>query len=145
MHTCVRLALKSVTCPGPLCDCVRWRRKLSPSRRVRNHDPLPQRDRRQRRRRHPGGRQPRQSISYCRLLQGGKTYWSVHLSHDQGESLRFKCCREDDAIAARHFMLALFSFQVSRCCGLKITSSGFVVTLAKNNHHVLVLDTLYVC
>ncbi len=42
-------------------------------------------------------------------------------------------------------MLALFSFQVSRCCGLKITSSGFVVTLAKNNHHVLVLDTLYVC
>jgi len=34
--------------------------------------------------------------------------------------------------------------QVSRCCGLKITSEGYVVTLAKNNHHVLVLNTLYV-
>lgn len=34
--------------------------------------------------------------------------------------------------------------KVSRCCGLKITSEGFVVTLAKNNHHVLVLNTLYV-
>ena len=33
--------------------------------------------------------------------------------------------------------------KVSRCCGLKITSEGFVVTLAKNNHHVLVLGTLY--
>ncbi len=34
--------------------------------------------------------------------------------------------------------------KVSRCCGLKITSEGYIVTLAKNNHHVLVLDTLYV-
>lgn len=34
--------------------------------------------------------------------------------------------------------------KVSRCCGLKITSEGFIVTLAKNNHHVLVLDTIYV-
>lgn len=34
--------------------------------------------------------------------------------------------------------------KVSRCCGLKITNQGFVVTLAKNNHHVLVLNTLYV-
>ncbi|XP_054731151.1 brain tumor protein isoform X1 [Anastrepha obliqua] len=34
--------------------------------------------------------------------------------------------------------------KVSRCCGLKITSEGYVVTLAKNNHHVLVLNTLYV-
>jgi len=34
--------------------------------------------------------------------------------------------------------------KVSRCCGLKITSEGHVVTLAKNNHHVLVLNTLYV-
>uniref|UniRef100_A0A1I8HPL8 B box-type domain-containing protein n=1 Tax=Macrostomum lignano TaxID=282301 RepID=A0A1I8HPL8_9PLAT len=34
--------------------------------------------------------------------------------------------------------------KVSRCCGLKITSEGYVVTLAKNNHHVLVLDTLYI-
>lgn len=32
--------------------------------------------------------------------------------------------------------------KVSRCCGLKITYDGAVVTLAKNNHHVLVLDTL---
>ncbi|KAE8745672.1 hypothetical protein FOCC_FOCC007673 [Frankliniella occidentalis] len=34
--------------------------------------------------------------------------------------------------------------KVSRCCGLKITSEGHVVTLAKNNHCVLVLNTLYV-
>ncbi|CAH0560221.1 unnamed protein product [Brassicogethes aeneus] len=34
--------------------------------------------------------------------------------------------------------------KVSRCCGLKITSEGYVVTLAKNNHHVLVLNTLYI-
>ena len=34
--------------------------------------------------------------------------------------------------------------QVSRCCGLKITSEGFVVTLAKNNHYVLLLNTLYI-
>ncbi|XP_052277558.1 B-box type zinc finger protein ncl-1-like isoform X2 [Dreissena polymorpha] len=34
--------------------------------------------------------------------------------------------------------------KVSRCCGLKITAEGYVVTLAKNNHHVLVLNTLYI-
>lgn len=34
--------------------------------------------------------------------------------------------------------------KVSRCCGLKITSEGLIVTLAKNNHHVLVLNTLYI-
>lgn len=34
--------------------------------------------------------------------------------------------------------------KVSRCCGLKITSEGYVVTLAKNNHCVLVLNTLYI-
>jgi sugar lactone lactonase YvrE len=34
--------------------------------------------------------------------------------------------------------------KVSRCCGLKITNEGYIVTLAKNNHHVLVLNTLYV-
>ncbi len=33
--------------------------------------------------------------------------------------------------------------KVSRCCGLKITHEGHIVTLAKNNHHVLVLNTLY--
>lgn len=30
--------------------------------------------------------------------------------------------------------------KVSRCCGLKMTKDGFIVTLAKNNHHALVLD-----
>ncbi|XP_074595863.1 uncharacterized protein LOC141850993 [Brevipalpus obovatus] len=30
--------------------------------------------------------------------------------------------------------------KVSRCCGLKLTREGYVVTLAKNNHHALVLD-----
>ncbi|XP_063992247.1 brain tumor protein isoform X1 [Diachasmimorpha longicaudata] len=34
--------------------------------------------------------------------------------------------------------------KVSRCCGLKITSEGYIVTLAKNNHYVLVLNTLYI-
>lgn len=34
--------------------------------------------------------------------------------------------------------------KVSRCCGLKITSEGYVITLAKNNHHVLILNTLYI-
>jgi len=34
--------------------------------------------------------------------------------------------------------------KVSRCCGLKLSSEGYVVTLAKNNHHVLVLNTLFV-
>jgi hypothetical protein len=33
--------------------------------------------------------------------------------------------------------------KVSRCCGLKITNEGHIVTLAKNNHHVLILNTLY--
>lgn len=36
------------------------------------------------------------------------------------------------------------SVKVSRCCGLKITSEGRVVTLAKNNHHALVLNSLYI-
>lgn len=34
--------------------------------------------------------------------------------------------------------------KVSRCCGLKITTEGYVVTVAKNNHHVLILNTLYI-
>ena len=34
--------------------------------------------------------------------------------------------------------------KVSRCCGLKITREGYIVTLAKNNHHVLVLNTLFI-
>ena len=41
-------------------------------------------------------------------------------------------------------LILLLLVQVSRCCGLKITSEGYVVTLAKNNHHVLVLNTLYI-
>jgi DNA-binding beta-propeller fold protein YncE len=34
--------------------------------------------------------------------------------------------------------------KVSRCCGLKITREGYIITLAKNNHHVLLLNTLYI-
>jgi tripartite motif-containing protein 2/3 len=30
--------------------------------------------------------------------------------------------------------------KVSRCCGLKITNSNFIVTLAKKNHHALILN-----
>ena len=36
------------------------------------------------------------------------------------------------------------TLKVSRCCGLKITSKGMIVTLAKNNNHVLVLNTINV-
>lgn len=42
------------------------------------------------------------------------------------------------------YLFFSYILQVSRCCGLKITSEGYVVTLAKNNHHVLVLNTLYI-
>lgn len=35
------------------------------------------------------------------------------------------------------------TLKVSRCCGLKCTKDGFVVTLAKNNHHALVLTPIY--
>lgn len=41
-------------------------------------------------------------------------------------------------------MFRISPHKVSRCCGLKITSEGYIVTLAKNNHHVLVLNTLYI-
>lgn len=34
--------------------------------------------------------------------------------------------------------------KVSRCCGLKLTSEGAIVTLAKNNNHVLVLEGICV-
>jgi len=34
--------------------------------------------------------------------------------------------------------------KVSRCCGLRMTSEGYIVTLSKNNQHVLVYDTIYV-
>jgi hypothetical protein len=40
--------------------------------------------------------------------------------------------------------ISLIQVKVSRCCGLKLTSEGFIVTLAKNNHHVLVLNSLFV-
>ena len=33
--------------------------------------------------------------------------------------------------------------KVSRCCGLKLTRDNCIVTLAKNNHHVLVLNLDY--
>uniref|UniRef100_A0A336MJI2 CSON000184 protein n=1 Tax=Culicoides sonorensis TaxID=179676 RepID=A0A336MJI2_CULSO len=51
-------------------------------------------------------------------------------------------CYSNDGILQSEFECP--HVKVSRCCGLKITSEGFVVTLAKNNHHVLVLNTLYI-
>jgi hypothetical protein len=33
--------------------------------------------------------------------------------------------------------------QVSRCSGLRITPEGHVVTLARNNNQVLVMNTLF--
>ncbi|MES1904678.1 MAG: hypothetical protein MHPSP_000820, partial [Paramarteilia canceri] len=30
--------------------------------------------------------------------------------------------------------------KVSRCCGLKVTDEGSIVTLAKNNHHILIMS-----
>uniref|UniRef100_A0A1A9W9I6 B-box C-terminal domain-containing protein n=1 Tax=Glossina brevipalpis TaxID=37001 RepID=A0A1A9W9I6_9MUSC len=57
----------------------------------------------------------------------------------------------------RHFHVACYSrdgvlqsefecpdVKLPICCGLKITSEGYVVTLAISSHHVLVLNTLYV-
>ena len=41
-------------------------------------------------------------------------------------------------------VLTRSSRQVSRCCGLKLTHEGYIITIAKNNHHVLVLNTLYI-
>jgi len=34
--------------------------------------------------------------------------------------------------------------KVSRCCGLRVTSEGYIVTLSKNNQQVLVYNTVYV-
>lgn len=51
-------------------------------------------------------------------------------------------CFSRDAILQAEFECP--SVKVSRCCGLKITSEGRVVTLAKNNHHALVLKSLYI-
>ena len=56
----------------------------------------------------------------------------------------FECPHVKVLIHSAILNLLLFLIQVSRCCGLKITSEGYVVTLAKNNHHVLVLNTLYI-
>lgn len=46
-----------------------------------------------------------------------------------------------DGTFAAHFVCP--SVKVSRCCGLKLTNSGLIVTLAKNNHHALVLNTIF--
>ena len=35
------------------------------------------------------------------------------------------------------------TIKVSRCCGLKLSSEGYIITLAKNNNHVLILNTIY--
>lgn len=35
--------------------------------------------------------------------------------------------------------------KVSRSCCLKITTEGYVVTLARSSNNVLVLNTLYIC
>lgn len=34
--------------------------------------------------------------------------------------------------------------KVSRCCGLRVTSEGYIVTLSKNNQHVYMYNTVYV-
>jgi len=34
--------------------------------------------------------------------------------------------------------------KVSRCCGLRVTAEGFIVTLSKNNQHVYMYNTVYV-
>ena len=47
-----------------------------------------------------------------------------------------------DGTFAAHFVCP--SVKVSRCCGLKLTNRGLIVTLAKNNHHALVLNTIFV-
>jgi hypothetical protein len=34
--------------------------------------------------------------------------------------------------------------KVSRCCGLRVTSEGYILTAAKNNHNILAFNTLYI-
>ncbi|EDW39969.1 GL14133 [Drosophila persimilis] len=66
---------------------------------------------------------------------------SIRFHHTHGYCIHVTCYGSDGVFKS------VFEFpqlNVSRCCGLKITSEGYVVTLAKNNHQVLVMDLLYV-
>ena len=88
-----------------------------------------------RRWRYSDWRLSRQQVPCGRVCQRRKFTGRVRVSSCQGGSLFYYLL----------FIISnLFVRQVSRCCGLKITSEGYVVTLAKNNHHVLVLNTLYI-
>lgn len=43
-----------------------------------------------------------------------------------------------------YFHIINLVLQVSRCCGVRVTSDGYVVTLAKNNHQLFMFDQLHV-
>lgn len=65
----------------------------------------------------------------------------VLIGDSHGNQFHVAVFSSDDTLLAQ---FTCPSVKVSRCCGLKVTSSGYVITLAKNNHHCLILDTLWV-
>ena len=76
----------------------------------------------------------------------GNKFHVVVFANDGSLLGEFECPHVKVGVGSCFVYLISYPFvrQVSRCCGLKITSEGYVVTLAKNNHHVLVLNTLYI-
>ena len=78
-------------------------------------------------------------LSWQQVPRGGVRQWRQPLG-----GIRMSSCKGRKSRERMWVRVTIRDFQVSRCCGLKITSEGYVVTLAKNNHHVLVLNTLYI-
>ncbi|XP_022222635.2 B-box type zinc finger protein ncl-1-like [Drosophila obscura] len=65
----------------------------------------------------------------------------ILIGDSHGNRFHVTCYGRDGVLKS---MFECPQLNVSRCCGLKITGEGYVITLAKNNHQVLMLDTLYV-
>ena len=78
------------------------------------------------------------------LMATSSTWWSSPMTEHSWESSSVPTWRFEIFPYLLQYFTVPCPEQVSRCCGLKITSEGYVVTLAKNNHHVLVLNTLYI-
>ncbi|CAG0883996.1 unnamed protein product [Darwinula stevensoni] len=65
----------------------------------------------------------------------------VLIGDSHGNRFHISCFTTEGALIAEYECPYA---KVSRCCGLKLTSEGYIVTVAKNNHHVLILNTLHV-
>lgn len=129
---------------GSLCGCIQSRWLLQISHWKWKGDMLSERYWHIGRRRHSHWRFTWQSFSCCMLFAWGCSTIGIWVSSCQGAS---KVAMEKATANTNELSIIVFLVeikQVSRCCGLKITSEGYVVTLAKNNHHVLVLNTLYI-